>query len=76
MIRKLKLFACVPLTMPEQSPRCTDTPAALRERAAHARRLALGLAGDPAAERLNNFADELEERAAALEREAPGEESA
>jgi len=28
------------------------------------------LVGDPAAERLNNFADELEERAAALEQEA------
>jgi hypothetical protein len=59
--------------MPERSPRCADTPAALRERAAHARRLALGLVGDPAAERLNNFADELEERAAALEREASGD---
>ena len=56
--------------MPPRSPRCADTPAALRERAEHARRLARGLVGDPAAERLNNFADELEERAAALEREA------
>ena len=62
--------------MPERSPRCAVTPAAFRERAAQARRLARGLAGDPAAKRLNDFADELEERAAALEREAPSEESA
>jgi hypothetical protein len=59
--------------MPERSPRRVDTPAALREQAAHARRLARGLVGDPAAERLDNLADELEKRAAALEREASGD---
>ena len=59
--------------MPQGPPHCADTPAALRERAEHARRLARSLIGDPAAARLNNYADELEKRAAALEREASGD---
>jgi len=40
--------------MPQGPPHCADTPAALRERAEHARRLARGLIGDPAAARLDD----------------------
>ena len=51
-------------------PRGADmppSPAELRDQAARARRYARVLAGDEAAKRLDELADELEAKAAALE---------
>ena len=53
-------------------PGPTDTPAGLRQQAAHARALAQLVPGDEAAERLKEYASELEARAATLERGAAG----
>jgi hypothetical protein len=50
-------------------PDPTDIPAGLRQQAAHARALAEQVSGDEAAERLEEYASELEQRAATLERD-------
>jgi hypothetical protein len=45
-----------------------ESPERLRQKAFHARRLARTLPGDEAGKRLNDYADELDARALALER--------
>jgi hypothetical protein len=59
-------------TLANEVPRCgpePENPAQLRQKALRARRLARTLPGDEASKRLDDYADELEDRARAIERE-------
>jgi hypothetical protein len=57
--------------MPDQPSDPAANPKALRDQAQRIRGYARDLAGDPAAGRLDNFADELDARADALEHQSP-----
>lgn len=65
--------ACVGVSeVANEVPRCgpePENPARLRQMALHARKLARTLPGDEAGKRLDAYADELEARARAIERE-------
>jgi hypothetical protein len=59
-------------SLANEVPRCgpePESPARLRQMALRARRLARTLPGDEAGRRLDAYADELEARARAIERE-------
>ena len=59
-------------TLANEVPRCgpePENPARLRQMALHARKLARTLPGDEAGKRLDAYADELDARARAIERE-------
>jgi hypothetical protein len=56
--------------MPDQPSDPAANPQALRDQAQRIRGYARDLAGDPAAGRLDNFADELDARADALEHQS------
>ena len=56
--------------MANEVPRCgrePESPDRLRQMASHARTLARTLSGDEAGKRLNDYAEELEARAQALD---------
>jgi hypothetical protein len=52
----------------DASPDSSESPAQMRARAERVRTMARSLANDEAGERLRNYADELDARAAVLEK--------